>query len=170
MRCNFPTTASPSLTHRGWPRWVVCLLSLLVVALTGCAHQWETVLDGRLYTRTHLHRYSVTIAAVDGQSTTMVPVRVDAGIRRLAVDAPPVAGFHLPDRKEFNFRAEKCVRYWLAAQRPSAFSHDFELVIDHAEVVPGCNPTTGAPSQPVIVPAELSKIPPPEPIPMPKRP
>ncbi|MBL8309159.1 MAG: hypothetical protein JNL19_01935 [Burkholderiales bacterium] len=145
------------------------LAAALVVA-SGCAHQWESTLDGRLYTRTHLHRYPVTIAAVDGVSTSLVPVRIDAGVRRLTVDAQPVAGFHLPDRKEFTFRAEKCVRYWLAAQRPSAYSHDFELVIDNAEVIPGCNPTSGPPSQPVLVPSDLSKIPPPQPIPMPKRP
>ena len=145
-------------------------VALATIALGGCAHQWESTLDGRLYTRTHLHRYPVTIAAVDGVSATLVPVRIDAGLRRLTVDAQPVAGFHLPDRKEFNFRAEKCVRYWLAAQRAGAYSHDFELVIDHAEVMPGCNPTTGAPSQPVIVPSDVSKIPPPEPVPMPKRP
>ena len=86
----------------------------------------------------------MSISAVDGVSTTFVPVRVDAGVHRLTIDAPPVAGFHLPDRREFTFKAEKCVRYWLAAQRPNALSHDFALVIDHAESVPGCNPTSGA--------------------------
>ncbi len=140
------------------------------LTLAGCAHQWESVLDGRLYTRTNLNRYPVSISAVDGVSTTFVPVRVDAGVHRLTIDAPPVAGFHLPDRREFTFKAEKCVRYWLAAQRPNALSHDFALVIDHAESVPGCNPTSGAPAQAVVVPSDLSQIEAPQPIPMPKRP
>ncbi len=148
------------------------LLTLIVIAasLTGCAHQWDTVLDGRLYTRTHLHRYPVTIAAVNGEYSSIVPRRVDAGMLRLAIDAPPIPGFHLPERKEFTFRAEKCVRYWLAAQRSGPLVRDFELVIDHAEVVPGCQPTSGAPLQAVIVPADSSQIERPMPIPMPKRP
>ena len=146
------------------------LTAVSTATMAGCAHQWDSVLDGRLYTRTNLHRYPVSISAVDGVSTTFVPVRVDAGVHRLTIDAPPVAGFHLPDRREFTFKAEKCVWYWLAAQRASALSHDFALVIDHAEVVPGCNPTSGAPAQAVVVPSELSQIEPPQPIPMPKRP
>ncbi len=149
-----------------------CLLLLATAALSGCAHQWDSVLDGRLYTRTNLHRYPVSITAVDGEYSTIVPRRVDAGVRRLTIDAAPVAGFHLPVRKEFTFRVEKCVRYWLAAQRTSAYAQDYELVIDHAEAVPGCNPTSGAPAQAVVVPADVTQIEPPRPVatPMPKRP
>ena len=146
------------------------LLFLVVAILGGCAHQWDTVLDGRLYTRTNLHRYPVSIVAVNGEYSTLVPRRVDAGMLRLTVDAPPIHGFYLPERKEFTFRAEKCVRYWLAAQRAGSLSRDFELVIDHADVVPGCNPNSGAPLQAVIVPSDLSQIEPPRPIPMAKRP
>lgn len=145
-------------------------LLLVAAILGGCAHQWDTVLDGRLYTRTNLHRYPVSIVAVNGEYSTLVPRRVDAGMLRLTVDAPPIHGFYLPERKEFTFRAEKCVRYWLAAQRASSLSRDFELVIDHADVVSGCNPTSGAPLQAVIVPSDLSQIEPPRPIPMAKRP
>ena len=145
-------------------------LFLVVAILGGCAHQWDTVLDWRLYTRTNLHRYPVSIVAVNGEYSTLVPRRVDAGMLRLTVDAPPIRGFRLPERKEFTFRAEKCVRYWLAAQRAGSLSRDFELVIDHADVVPGCNPTSGVPLQAVIVPSDLSQIEPPRPIPMAKRP
>ena len=146
------------------------LVFLVVAILGGCAHQWDTVLDGRLYTRTNLHRYPVSIVAVNGEYSTLVPRRVDAGMLRLTVDAPLIHGFYLPERKEFTFRAEKCVRYWLAAQRAGSLSRDFELIIDHADVVPGCNPTSGAPLQAVIVPSDLSQIEPPRPIPMAKRP
>ena len=145
-------------------------LLLVALILGGCAHQWDTVLDGRLYTRTNLHRYPVSIVAVNGEYSTLVPRRVDAGTLRLTVDAPPIRGFYLPERKEFTFRAEKCVRYWLAAQRAGSLSRDFELVIDHADVVPGCNPTSGVPLQAVIVPSDLREIEPPRPIPMAKRP
>jgi hypothetical protein len=147
------------------------LMTLAAAASTaGCAHQWETVLDGRLYTRTNLHRYPVSITAVNGEYSTITPRRVDAGELRLTIDAPPVAGFHLPVRKEFTFRAEKCVRYWLAAQRASSLSRDFQLVVDHAEPVPGCQPTSGALAQAVIVPADVSQIDPPRAIPLAKRP
>ena len=149
-------------------RIFLVLIALGLALISGCAHQWETVLDGRLYTRTHINRYPVSITAVNGEYSSMVPRRVDAGDLRLTVDAGPVGGFALPDRQEFNFRAEKCVRYWLAAQRPGPLSHQFELVIDHAEPVPGCLPTSGALAQAVIVPADLSKIPPPRAIPKPK--
>ena len=149
-----------------------CFLLVVTAALTGCAHQWDSVLDGRLYTRTNLHRYPVSITAVDGEYSTMEPRRINAGEHRLTIDAAPVLGFHLPVRKEFTFRVEKCVRYWLAAQRTSPYAHDFELVIDHAEAVPGCKPTSGAPAQAVVVPADVRQIEPPRPvaIPMPKRP
>ena len=146
------------------------LLFVVMAILGGCAHQWDAVLDGRLYTRTHLHRYPVSIVAVNGEYSTFVPRRVDAGMLRLTVDAPPIHGFYLPERKEFTFRAEKCVRYWLAAERAGALTRDFELVIDHADIVPGCNPTSGAPLQAVIVPSDLSQIEPPRPVPMAKWP
>lgn len=134
------------------------LATLGAVTLAGCAHQWETVLDGRLYTRTHLHRYPVSIVAVDGDYSTLSPRRVDAGEHVLTIDAPPATGKYLPDRKEFRFKTQKCVRYWLAAQRPSAYSRDFDLVVDHAEPVPGCQPTTGAPAQAVLLPSDPAQI------------
>ena len=146
------------------------IVGFAMVLLSGCAHQWDTVLDGRLYTRTYLHRYPVSIVAVNGEYSTFVPRRVDAGTLRLTVDAPPIAGFHLPERKEFTFHAEKCVRYWLVAQRAGPLTRDFDLVIDHAEAVPGCNPTSGQPLQAVIVPSDSSQIEPPRAIPMAKRP
>ncbi len=147
-------------------RWLTTGIAL--TALAGCAHNWDSVIDGRLYTHTNLHRYPVSIVAVDGEYSTMEPRRVSAGEHRLIVDAAPVAGFRLPDRKEFTFRTEKCVKYWLAAQRSSAYSHDFALVIDHAEPVPGCQPTSGMPDKTVVVvPADIE---PPRAIPMPKRP
>jgi len=139
-------------------RMSLLLATLGVATLAGCAHQWETVLDGRLYTRTHLHRYPVSIVAVDGDYSSLTPRRVDAGEHLLTVDAPPATGRYLADRKEFTFKAQKCVRYWLAAQRPSAYSRDFDLVVDHAEPVPGCQPTSGAPLQAVIVPADPAQI------------
>ncbi|MEO7255217.1 MAG: hypothetical protein ABIZ64_13390 [Casimicrobium sp.] len=150
------------------------LVSLMLIAasllgLTACAHQWETVLDGRLYTRTHLHRYPVSIVAVDGEYSTITPRRIDAGVHELVIDAAPTIASYLPDRKVFTFKTEKCVRYWLAAQRKSDYSREYELVIDHAEPVPGCQPTSGAPAQPVIVPSDSSLIEPPRAVPMPKR-
>ena len=149
---------------------VPLLMSLAgAVVLGGCAHQWETVLDGQLYTRTHLHRYPVSIVAVDGEYSTLVPRRVNAGVHELMIDAAPTIASYLPDRKTFTFKTEKCVRYWLAAQRTSNYTRDYELVIDHAEAVPGCQPTSGAPAQAVIVPADPAQIEPPRAIPMPKR-
>ena len=149
----------------------VALLVLFASAalLGGCAHQWETVLDGRLYTRTHLHRYPVSIVAVDGEYSTFVPRRVNAGVHELLIDAAPTIASYLPDRKAFMFKTEKCVRYWLAAQRTSNYTREYELVIDHAEAVPGCQPTSGAPAQAVIVPANPAEIEPPRAIPIPKR-
>jgi hypothetical protein len=70
-------------------------------------------------------------------------------------------------RKEFMFKVEKCVRYWLAAQRATSLTPDFELVIDHAEPVPGCAPYGVPQERSVVVPANVE---PPQAIPMPKRP
>ena len=151
-------------TIRSWSAFAV---AAAMATLSGCAHQWESVIDGRLYTRTYLHRYPVSIVAVDGEYSTLVPRRMAAGDHRLTVDAAPVAGFHLPDRREFTFRTEKCVQYWLVAERASALSHDFNLIIDYAEPVPGCQPTSGAPANTVVVvPANIE---PPRAIATPKR-
>jgi hypothetical protein len=133
----------------------------------GCAHQWESLLDGNLYTRAHINRYPVSIVAVDGQYSTIAPRAVDAGIRTLTIDAPPIANFREPVRREFTFKVEKCVRYWLAAQRATALTHDFELVIDHAEPISGCMPY-GVPQEKSVVISESLEAP--KPIPKPKRP
>ena len=143
----------------------MCSLALPVVAMTaGCAHQWESVLDGNLHTRTHMNRFPVAITAVDGVYSLQNPRYVDAGLRRLTVEAPPVGGMREPVRKDFDFRVERCVRYWLAAQRATALSPDFELVIDHAELVPGCQPHGATAPVQAVMPAQLDK-----PIPVPKR-
>jgi hypothetical protein len=149
-----------------FPRKTVVVMTALA-SLSGCAHQWESVLDGNLYTRASMNRYPVQIVAVDGEYSTISPRRVDAGIRRLTVDAPPIANFRDPVRKEFTFKVEKCVRYWLAAQRATSLTPDFELVIDHAEPVPGCTPYGVPQERSVVIPANVE---PPQAIPMPKRP
>jgi hypothetical protein len=149
-----------------FPRKTVVVMTALA-SLSGCAHQWESILDGNLYTRANMNRYPVQIVAVDGEYSTISPRRVDAGIRRLTIDAPPIANFRDPVRKEFTFKVEKCVRYWLAAQRATSLTPDFELVIDHAEPVPGCTPYGVPQERSVVVPANVE---PPQAIPMPKRP
>jgi hypothetical protein len=155
---------SVRFTFRSATRAVVVLTA--AAAMTGCAHQWESLIDGNLYTRAHINRYPVAIVAVDGEYSTINPRRVDAGEHRLTVDAPPVAGFREPVRREFTFKVEKCVRYWLAAQRASSLTQDFELVIDHAEPIAGCTPYGVPQTASVIAPAD---VPPPRAIPVPKR-
>jgi hypothetical protein len=138
-----------------------------ITSLSGCAQQWESVLDGQLYTKTNLNRYPVSVSAVDGTYSTSNPRYIDAGEHRLTIEAPPVAGFSQPVRKEFTFKVERCVRYWLAAQRASSLTQDYELVIDHAEPVPGCAPYGSAPERSVVLPAIID---PPRAIPVAKRP
>jgi hypothetical protein len=149
-----------------FPRKSIAVMTALA-SLSGCAQQWESILDGNLYTRASMNRFPVQIVAVDGEYSTISPRRVDAGMRRLTIDAPPVANFRDPVRKEFMFKVEKCVRYWLAAQRATSLTPDFELVIDHAEPVPGCAPYGVPQERSVVVPANVE---PPQAIPMPKRP
>lgn len=145
----------------------LAVVALSVAAISGCAHQWESLIDGNLYTRTHLNRFPVSIVAVDNEYSTITPRRVDSGERRLTVDAPPVANFTIPVRKEFTFKVEKCVRYWLAAQRATSLTQDFELVIDHAEPIAGCMPYGVAQERSVVIPATIAQ---PTPIAVPKRP
>jgi hypothetical protein len=142
-------------------------LALSATVLSGCAHQWESLLDGNLYTKVHINRYPVAIVAVDGEYSSITPRRVDAGLHKLTVEAPPVANFSQPVRKEFNFKVEKCVRYWLAAQRASALTQDYELVIDHAEPISGCTPYGVPQERSVVIPADIA---PPTPIATAKRP
>jgi hypothetical protein len=143
------------------------IAAFAAIALSGCAQQWESVLDGQLHTRAHLNRYPVTISAVDGNYSTVNPRYIDSGEHRLTIEAPPVAGFSQSVRKEFTFKVERCVRYWLAAQRATSLTQDYELVIDHAEPVPGCAPYGNAVERSVVLPAVID---PPRAIPVAKRP
>jgi hypothetical protein len=111
-----------------------------IVTLAGCASVVnQAQIEGPLYTRVHMNRFPVVVSAIDGESTpTWRPIWIAPGVRTLTFDAPPPRGFHLPVRKAVRFDVKPCTRYHFGAQRANALSHDWELVVDHEEPIPGC--------------------------------
>lgn len=123
---------------------ILAMGMVAVAVLAGCANVvHQSQLGGALYTRVHMNRFPVAIAAVDGASTpTWQPIWIEPGRRALTLDAPPPRGFTLPVRKEVMLDVKPCVRYYLGAQRANALAQAWEFVVDHEEPVPGC--TTSA--------------------------
>lgn len=115
------------------------LLLVLVLTVAACASTPLSILDGNLYYRTSLHRTPVRIISIDGDFSRQNPRYIEPGEHSLVVEAPPVAGFRVATQKAVQFKVEPCRRYYLGAQHPSAFSQNWELVIDYEEDMAGCD-------------------------------
>jgi hypothetical protein len=109
--------------------------------LAGCGTAPLSFLNDRqVYYKAVLHRYPVFVEAVDGVSTAFRPVPIGPGEHRVRFGAPAVAGFSQPVEKTFTMTIQPCTRYYVAAQRPSAFSQDWDLVVEQTWPVAGCDP------------------------------
>ncbi len=112
-------------------------------ALAGCANSSAPLSflnDEQVTQRAQLHRYPVFVTAVDGRSTGFRPVPISPGQHLVTMDAPPVGGLTQPVQKTIPMTIEPCTRYYLAAQRDSALTQDWHLVIEDQLPVGGCNP------------------------------
>jgi hypothetical protein len=116
------------------------LAALCLAALAGCASAPLSFVDGRLYHQATRNRYPVRIISIDGDFSLQNPRQLSPGQHQLVIEARPVAGFHVPVQKPYVLDIKPCTRYYLAADRDSPLSQDWNLVIDYEEPVGGCDP------------------------------
>jgi len=116
--------------------------ALGVVALAACAstEYHYSQLYGQRYYKTPLDTYPVTIVRVDGKDTTLRPVLVDPGLRRITVQGPPGGASRLGEEREFALDVRPCTRYYLVAVRDNRLDADFAVRVDYEEPVGGCTP------------------------------
>ena len=116
--------------------------ALSVVALAACAttEYHYSQLYGQRYYKTPLDTYPVTIVRVDGKDTTLRPVLVDPGLRRITVQGPHGGAARLGEEREFSLDVRPCTRYYLVAVRDNRLESDFTVRVDYEEPVGGCTP------------------------------
>lgn len=120
---------------RRWP-----VIALAVATLAGCASTpLSYVYDNQVYYRAIRDRYPVFILAVDGSSPAYRPVPVTPGEHVMRLDAAAVGGFSERVTKNYPITIEPCTRYYIAAQRQTALSQDWELVVERTFPVGGCD-------------------------------
>lgn len=128
------TTRRARLARR-WPA-----VALAAATLAGCAGAPSSYLyDNQVYYRAVRDRYPVFVLAVDGSSPSFRPVPIAPGEHTLRLDATAVGGFSERVAKNYPITIEPCTRYYLAAQRQSQLSQDWELVVERTFPVGGCD-------------------------------
>jgi len=114
-----------------------------LAVLAGCGTAPLSFLNDRqVFYKAEMHRYPVFVEAVDGVPTAFRPIPIAPGEHLVRFDAPPVAGFSQPVEKTLAMTIAPCTRYYVAAQRSSAFSEDWDLVVEQTWPVAGCDPQT----------------------------
>jgi hypothetical protein len=118
------------------------LVAAASALLAGCATtDTFSYLEGRRWHRAEMNTYDATIISVDGSHYLyQKPVRIDPGLRRIVVQAPPAAGFSYGEQRTIEMNVEPCKRYWFAAVKKSPLSQDFEPKVDYVEDIAGCGP------------------------------
>ena len=128
---------------RHFPTALIRIAAALGVAtLAACASTGYhySQLYGQRYYKTPLDTYPVTIVRVDGKDTTLRPVLVDPGVRRITVQGPAGGAARLGEEREFALDVRPCTRYYLVAVRDNRLDADFTVKVDYEEPVGGCTP------------------------------
>ncbi len=155
----------------------LCLGAAVIAALlAGCTTApLSFINDRQVYYRAVLNRYPVRVVAIDGSYQSFRPVPIAPGEHLLTLDALPVAGFTVPIQKFYPMSIAPCTRYYIAAQRTSPLTQDWNLVVEETWPVAGCDPAkelekaktaaiSGAPSpasnriEPSLVPAPVVAV------------
>ena len=119
------------------------------LAVSACASTdyHYSQLYGYRYFRAPIDTYSVTIVRVDDQTTTLRPVAVDPGRRKITVQGPPGGTKTQGEQRDFVLDVAPCTRYYLVAVKQNRLSADFTVQVEYQEPVHGCTPPPGfAPS------------------------
>jgi hypothetical protein len=115
--------------------------SVVALALCGCSTApLSFIVDRGVIDRTDLHRVPVRLVAVDGQSVAFRREPIAPGQHQMTFDIAPVPGFHTPLEKTYPMAILPCSFYYVAADRASRLSSDWQLVVEEVDPVGGCNP------------------------------
>ena len=135
---SFPVAVASRGT-RAAIRWPIAVLA--AVTLAACAGAPVSYLyDNQVYYRAIRDRFPVFVLEIDGSSPAFRPVPITPGQHLLRLDAQAVGGFGERVSKTYPITIEPCTRYYLAAQRQSQISQDWELVVERTFPVGGCDP------------------------------
>jgi hypothetical protein len=116
------------------------LIAAVGAVFAGCATtDTFSYLEGTRYFRANLYHYDASIISVDGTHYLLQrPVRIDPGVHKIVVQAPPAAGFRYGEQRTIELNVEPCKRYWFAAVKKNALAQDFEPKVDYVEDIAGC--------------------------------
>lgn len=103
-----------------------------IAALQGCATSPDTSqMLGERFILTNLDTHPVQIVSVDGRSTTLRPVPVAPGLRRVVLRGPP-GGAGVGELQAFSLEVAPCTRYYLVAVKANPLDTTFTPRVDHA--------------------------------------
>lgn len=110
------------------------------VLLTGCATtQNFSYLDGYRWNRAELNTFDTVIVSVDGQHyLENKRVRVEPGLRKIVLQAPPTAGFRFGEQRTIELNIEPCTHYWFEAKKANALAQDWEPRVNYKDRIAGC--------------------------------
>lgn len=139
LRMTSDSSATSKTSHQSLLRVAAAVAITTTLAACGTA-PLSFLNDRQVYYKAELHRYPVFVVAVDGKSSAIRPVPITVGEHVLTLDAQPVAGFSLPVQKVYPMTIAACTRYYIAAQRTSPLTQDWNLVVEQTWPVAGCDP------------------------------
>ena len=114
----------------------------LIASLSGCAstsYHYSELLGDR-YFRSNADTYPVFIREVDGKGYTgRAPVLVEPGLHTLLVQGPATR-VDTYETRQFPIDVERCIPYYIVAEKTSRLEAEFTVKVDHQEPVSGCTP------------------------------
>lgn len=120
------------------------IILVLAAGLTGCASGPYAYLDDDFRgKRTDPDLFPIALRAVDGQFRGIRPMRVDPGDHVVVAVSMRPQRPNAHDRQlAFEFRAEACVHYYLAAKHRDRLSEEWEPVVLEQRPIAGCDEET----------------------------
>ncbi len=112
----------------------------LSACATGGGAPLSQLADGAVQFPAVNHRFPVRVQAIDDGSNVFRSPLIEPGVHAVRFAAPPVAELTQPVERVYSMNIQPCMRYYVAAQRQSAFSQDWNLVIEKTEAVGACDP------------------------------
>jgi len=110
-----------------WPG----LAGAVMLGLHGCAMQPVlSELVGERYFVTNIDTYPLSIAAVDGSSSTISTKYVEPGVRQLVLQGPP-GGAGMVPVVPYTLDVKPCMRYYIVAVKANPLDTNFTPRVDY---------------------------------------
>jgi len=113
---------------------------LAVAAVSACASEPFSYLNGQRYSRIEMNTYDVLIASVDGTSRpNQRDIMVSPGTHRIVFQGPPSPASPHGELRSVDIDIAPCTRYWFEARKTNALMRHFEPAINYTEAIAGCH-------------------------------